>query len=517
MDTSNNLISVSLCIYKISIDLLTGAINSVLQQSYTNFEFIIINDGIPDPTIVKYLTDISDSRVKLVHQKNSGVCSSRNRFLSLASGDIITFIDADNKWDIDYLCHVNETYNDTNISTAYAKLKLSDGTVIFKEFDYEALLIENFIDLNVFSFRKSVYTDLGGFDESLNRLVDYDLLLTYCKKYTPSTIDHIGCYYYSTNEDKDRITIKNSFHYNRYTIKKKHTPTPKLLANKTMLCILDKDQPHSYFTELGARVNVIDGSDSSLNDKIHTLKPDIIHIPSLQLCARYCKILDNLIPITTSIPITISTGVRSELIDYVLSYPNVKHIFVPKHFIQKQNTNKFVISNLSFDPAIYFPSLLDRSLDKINILTIVSNITNSAFFLELVNEMPDFNFTLICPTKINGTTLTSVTDMSDKNVSKYMKQSHIYIDLESRIAEAMASGCLVLGRGTDETRDHIEETGNLYKGKADLIKLLISTRSWNQHKWNEVKKNSIEYAYTRFTPERGLKLVVDTLCSLLNN
>ncbi len=73
------------------------AINSVLKQSYNNFEIIVINDGSTDGSeeIVK---SFSDSRVKLYSQVNKGVSSARNAGVKFAKADWVAFLDADDEY-----------------------------------------------------------------------------------------------------------------------------------------------------------------------------------------------------------------------------------------------------------------------------------------------------------------------------------------------------------------------------------------------------------------------------------
>lgn len=71
-------------------------INSVLSQSFTDYELILVNDGSKDssPQICdKYAK--SDNRIKVIHQKNSGVSAARNNGVKKATGEYVTFIDAD--------------------------------------------------------------------------------------------------------------------------------------------------------------------------------------------------------------------------------------------------------------------------------------------------------------------------------------------------------------------------------------------------------------------------------------
>lgn len=90
-----SLISVITPIYKAE-RFLDKCISSVLTQSYTNFELLLIDDGSPDNSGAicdKYAKN--DSRIKVFHKKNGGVSSARNYGLDLAQGEFILFLDSD--------------------------------------------------------------------------------------------------------------------------------------------------------------------------------------------------------------------------------------------------------------------------------------------------------------------------------------------------------------------------------------------------------------------------------------
>ena len=93
-------------------------IESIIKQSYKNLEIILINDGSKDNTekiLKKY--EAKDSRIKCINKDNSGVSSSRNLGISIATGKYILFVDADDWLDIDAITNLtNSMFHNMNYS-----------------------------------------------------------------------------------------------------------------------------------------------------------------------------------------------------------------------------------------------------------------------------------------------------------------------------------------------------------------------------------------------------------------
>lgn len=69
-------------------------VESVLSQTFENFEIIIVNDGSKDKGPL-FVQEIHDPRITLIHQENKGVSTSRNRGIEKAHGEYIAFLDGD--------------------------------------------------------------------------------------------------------------------------------------------------------------------------------------------------------------------------------------------------------------------------------------------------------------------------------------------------------------------------------------------------------------------------------------
>ena len=79
-----------------------ATLDSVLKQTYANFEVIIINDGSSDNSI-EVINEFDDERIKISSQENQGLSASRNKGIKIAIAEYIAFLDADDLWKEDYL------------------------------------------------------------------------------------------------------------------------------------------------------------------------------------------------------------------------------------------------------------------------------------------------------------------------------------------------------------------------------------------------------------------------------
>ena len=85
------------------------ALQSVLNQSYQDWEVIVIDDGSVDDSYIvvkeytKALCDSVRNKIQLIQQENQGVSATRNRGVDIAKGEWIAFLDADDWWESDFL------------------------------------------------------------------------------------------------------------------------------------------------------------------------------------------------------------------------------------------------------------------------------------------------------------------------------------------------------------------------------------------------------------------------------
>ncbi|HSD14563.1 MAG TPA: glycosyltransferase family A protein [Flavobacterium sp.] len=107
-------------------------LESVLRQTFTDFEIIIVNDGSTDKSVEKVL-EFSDSRIHLFHQKNEGAASARNSGISKASGSLIAFLDGDDVWFENHMEKLAKLYTDFPDCGLYCSrylMKISKNNII---------------------------------------------------------------------------------------------------------------------------------------------------------------------------------------------------------------------------------------------------------------------------------------------------------------------------------------------------------------------------------------------------
>ena len=94
----NPTLSVIIPIYKVE-DYLERCVNSVLKQDYKDIEVILVDDGSPDrcPQICDEFAKV-DNRVRVIHKKNGGLSSARNKGIEVAKGKYLAFLDSDDQW-----------------------------------------------------------------------------------------------------------------------------------------------------------------------------------------------------------------------------------------------------------------------------------------------------------------------------------------------------------------------------------------------------------------------------------
>ena len=201
---------------------LPKALDSVLSQTLKPREIIVVDDGSTDETnavLANY------PGLCIISQDNRGVSAARNVGIEKAGGDWIAFLDSDDEWlsdklekqwdaicnDDKLICHTDEIWirNGKRVNPMKKHQK-------FGGWIYERCLPLCVISPSSVMIHRSVFKDVGVFDESLEVCEDYDLWLRICAKYSVLFIDEPLIVKYGGHEDQlsrkywgmDRFRVK---------------------------------------------------------------------------------------------------------------------------------------------------------------------------------------------------------------------------------------------------------------------------------------------------------------------
>lgn len=149
---------------------LDECINSVVEQTFSNWECLIINDGSPDNTeeVAKKWVE-KDLRIKYYRKVNGGISSARNYGINLALATIILPLDSDDRLGKNYIEFALPYLKNEKVKLVSCKVEMfgeKSGIYPFTPYSYKNLLIRN----NFFPcsfFYKSDWQKIGGFDENM--------------------------------------------------------------------------------------------------------------------------------------------------------------------------------------------------------------------------------------------------------------------------------------------------------------------------------------------------------------
>lgn len=164
-----------------------STIQSVINQNYTNFELIVVNDGSTDNSLTK-AQSIYDPRIKIFNKHNGGVSSARNMGIELSNGEFVVFLDADDLWLpfcldefakliakfplADVFC---TNYNMTGKSLIGSDLMYYVKDYYLTSAYFMAKWSIPLLITGCVSVRKNLFNQVGYFDQSLSHGEDVDM------------------------------------------------------------------------------------------------------------------------------------------------------------------------------------------------------------------------------------------------------------------------------------------------------------------------------------------------------
>lgn len=165
---------------------LNEALQSVFDQTYFDWECIIVNDGSTDNTQeIAELWVKKDRRFSCITQLNSGLCAARNAGIEKAIGVYILPLDADDKIGRDYLQLAMQAFEkEPSLKLVYCKAEkfgFESGSWILEDFSLKALATENMIFCSAV-YKKEDWLAIGGYDKNMKfGLEDWEFWISLLK------------------------------------------------------------------------------------------------------------------------------------------------------------------------------------------------------------------------------------------------------------------------------------------------------------------------------------------------
>jgi glycosyltransferase involved in cell wall biosynthesis len=184
-----------------SAEYIAETIESVLNQSFADFELIVIDDGSTDGQADEILPFCErDQRVRYIYQTNKGVSSARNTGFNHSSGKFIAFLDADDIWLPNNLEAKMPKFDEEDVGLVHSDAGLIDqnskeitgkvmtgmeGNLLDIILEWQSMVVPGPSSILV---RRKVLHTIGLFDTRLSTSADYDLFIRIAAKYRISRV-----------------------------------------------------------------------------------------------------------------------------------------------------------------------------------------------------------------------------------------------------------------------------------------------------------------------------------------
>ena len=220
-------------------------LQSVLDQTYTDWECIVVNDGSTDKslqTVEDFIRGlkIEDWRLKIVSKPNGGVCSARNMGIEVAKGEFVALLDGDDLWNKEYLSEqvkmiqdfpdaamwgINIAGTNKGVITELYATGLYDGFRGYVENYFEIPgRVSDLFHPSGTVIRKEVFDKIGMFDERIKYAEDSDMWFRINAVYPTAFYDKIMVSYQQDAENRAMNRTRNMRYFLPYYVDKFREP-----------------------------------------------------------------------------------------------------------------------------------------------------------------------------------------------------------------------------------------------------------------------------------------------------
>lgn len=546
---------------------LGNAIDSVLAQSYPQWELLVVDDGSEDAT-AELLERYTDPRIRAQAIAHCGPSAARNHALRMARGELVAYLDSDNTWFPGFLAGAVAAFvADAGLELGYGALASEahvPGEVLLfgSEFDRAQLEAANYIDLNTVVHRRACFERFGGFDESLQRAVDWDLLLRYTAQHPARLLPVLAARY--RVRDQQRITDTVPIGPSWLAIRRRVDPVPvpprppralyviwhypqlsETYVEGEIRCLLRFGADIAVWREVAPvspyepPVPVLEGD---IAEHVRRFRPDVIHVHWLAYALERGAELEALgVPVTVRMHgFDVSAGEFRRLVDSgwlhrVYAFPMQLALLPGPH------------ARVCATPSVFDTSYFQPTMDKDPRLVVRAGAClpskDIGLFFELAKRLPSHRFVfagVTCnkwehyPAQLRelAARLESPAelrfDLPREQAAELISRAGIYlhtinpphvqhgapIGMPISIAEAMATGAWTLVRDLPELAAYVGDAGATYRDLDEAAALIAASAGWSAEEWRRRRVRASDRAFLYHADELMLRPLFEDWCEL---
>jgi hypothetical protein len=546
---------------------LGDAIRSVLAQTWPHWELLVVDDGSVDGTAA-LLAGFDDPRIRCTRIDNSGPSAARNHALRQARGELVAYLDSDNAWFPGFLAGAVAAFaGDPALELGYGVLATEshggEGLRLLAEaFDRGRLEAANYIDLNAVVHRRALYQRLGGFDESLPRLVDWDLVLRYTAQKPARALPVLAARY--RVRDAQRITDTVPAGPAWLAIRRRLDARPAPPRPPRALYVLwHYPQLSETYVEgeirclrrVGVEVAVwhevravtpyetqVPTHTGDLATLVREFQPDVVHVHWLGFALAQGELLASL-----GVPVTVRMhgfDVNEERFQRLLEAPWLHRVYAfPRQLsLLAEPSTRVRAVPVAFDTS-YFGPVADKDPRLVVRTGSCLPSKDIALFFDLARRLPSHRFVFAgvtvnefehYPAELRriaqemGSPVELRFDLPRKEAAALIGRAGIYlhticpprspngtpIGMPISIAEAMATGAWTLVRDEPELTDYVGNAGASYRDVDEAEARVRETLAWSEEEWRSRRVRACDFAFTRYADDVVLRPVFEDWCAL---